>query len=423
MASLRELGYCEIMENFINKVTPHNIVVCGKIKGHIENDTLIEALENTKIKNPLLHTKITFNNGIYIYDKLPSESKIMLNYYIDNDIILNEHKKIQQLIATQLSEDGLPLARLEHVRATEYTYLFFAFQHTISDGISASKVFLELMQELDVILGGTKIKISKCEKKLVPPLEHFVFDKKINIKCPPEMDKENHKLIISSLSTGVYSIQLSEIETSNFLVKCKSKEVSVTSMLSCLMLKKLHEQLATELKSHDVRCNILVDMRRYLNNIDINEGDLGFYSSCIPLLIKHIDKFDTVENIALDINKKINTTLRSGVHLTTIVNYKSLVEESENLRSFMNKIKVESPSVGVSNMGIITTEKFKNIILDDMHLSCGTHAYGRTSNNFFSCINSYNNKLYINLLYPTPAFPEEKIKIIGNNLRKSIIGM
>ncbi|NNM59523.1 MAG: hypothetical protein HKM04_06860 [Legionellales bacterium] len=414
--SERHLGYSEIVENRLNIISPHNIIITGLINQVLPQNIIKDALNNIKFINPLLNVNITTQTGFYSYQRLSNDSRVSIEFYTDNE--LDMEKTISELISHQLSIKNSPLAKLIQIENNQNTYLFFIFQHSISDGISAVNIFLEFLIQIDTILSG--INPNNTKKKLNRSLEDFLFQKTDYIKNKKiAILNENFlssQTKIANRYTAVRNLKFSIRNTEKLLKISKINKVSVTTSLVSILKTCLDEIEWGLGEENNLQCKLLVNFRNELNN-HVKKNDLGFYSGCLKIPLNKIIQFNLLAN---DIQSKIQKQLANKEHILNTKKNQILINKCININQFFEQVEEKNTSFGVSNMGIIENVAYKNFELIDIHVACDTHIFDRGKNNFFICVNTFKNCLYINLLYPQPLFTSQQMDMIANKLSTAI---
>ncbi|MFN7097234.1 MAG: hypothetical protein ACK4PR_06720 [Gammaproteobacteria bacterium] len=416
MQITRPLGYSEVVESCLNLISPHNIVITGEINKLLDKSVLKKALQNIKITNPMLNLNVTTREGFYDFNFVDEDSEIRTQYYKQDDIDIE--KMVSDLISYQLTMDNSPLAMLVQVECKSQTILFMVFQHLISDGISAMHVFLELIEQIDIIMNEEKP--DKILKVLAPALDDFLYNEKIIVNNKNfqkiSYDYNSDGIRMNERYTGVMHMALNLAETEHLLNVSKAFETTATSTLSALISKIMFNNLEQMEPQPGIRCKILVNLRQYLNN-EVKQNDLGFYSGCIKVPLYELQE---ISKMAKMVQYEIKEFLDNGIHLKNSMYNRQLINESRNIEHFAKLIEEKNSCVGLSNMGIIQRKNYKNFELLNIHIACDTHIYDRTKNNFFVCANTYKGELKMNFLYPQPVFTNDRMITIISQLKDAI---
>lgn len=409
MENIRSLGYSEMVEYYLNKISPHNIVVIGCLDKKINHRIINEAWRKIQILNPLLSASISLNNNKFSFQKVSENDLSDAEYHESNNFEIE--KMISKIISIQLSDFHNTLAKLIHIVSNNNSYLFFLCQHTVSDGISAKEIFLELIASIDTLLSSENI--DYLIKPIKPSLDNLLYPNLIEENKVPFL-KDNIPFNLN-LFTGVFCLKITQKNTLNFFEICKKSNISVTTALTTIISRIFMCYITQNALTKGFRYKILVNMRNYIKGIQVN--DLGFYSGCVKSTIIPASICD---NSFENIHRQFKSQVNNDMHIRRVNENKKTLLFCDNIQQFSFFITEKLPGIGLSNMGIIEEKEYKNFQLLDLHMACDTHIYDRTPNNFFICANTYKNTLYLNLLYPEPIFTKARIHKIANEILHKI---
>lgn len=415
----RQLGYSEVLCRYINEVSPHNILVTGVIDNNIKISDLKRAVAILQSNNPLLRSSIKLSASFNFVELVNSE--ITLDCVDDDPTKLTT--KVEELIGQQLSYTDKPLVKIVLSKNKNKSTLMILAQHTVSDGVSLVSVYMELIKILDLIISD-KSRESYIIKKIKPALENYIFEE--DPVCIPKMestslDHDNKKINIISRWTGCAHVKLDESLSEKLVNSSKRDQVSVTAVISALLVKSL----SAHIHSHDVDSisyNVMVNLRKFLSTTQlelVSDNDLGFYSGCLSLSLGNV-RTKNLNSMVSICHADISQAIMDQRQFDMTKGYRDLIFNSNSIREFIDLIRVDKPSVGVSNMGVIESIKTVNFKLIDLHVACTCHSYSRTEDTFFVCVNSYENKIYLNFLYPMPVFTKSRMDGIVNTFIESV---
>lgn len=412
---LRPIGYSELLTEYINHVTPHNIVAIGKINSPISPDVVMMASSHIVRKYPILHSHIGYDECFAFYENNGDQDDYFhFSHHHTKDKELDS--LIEENIQCQLTEKNKIFMGVTQLSSDFDTTILLTLQHTICDGISIISLLSELIDIIDKLISKNKIDIKTTFLK--PSLDDLLFHKQIKIKKNLYFQNDITSHIYSESTekryTGIKKMVIN-LERRNKIVKrAKEKSMTVTTLILYLLIITLKSNIINQ--ADYIGANVMIDLRKYIDQV--SKCDLGFYCGYV-----HIDFESNIncnEELAKKINTQINAFLKKNIVLRFSMEYKSFLESSSSIKEIIEKIKVNTPSVGISNTRIIATNRYKNFTLEEISFAVSCHAYSQTEDTFFVCMNTYGDNIYINFHHPMPIFTRERMNKITDEFFHAI---
>jgi len=416
---LRSLGATEKLASLINAKIPHNIVSIAKLNKNINKNNLPileKAVISLKKEQPLMNCIIK-NDAFYFSQwnqNLPIE-------FIENtnDSVASISEKLLQY---QLSNTNYLFKIFVTNTKKNCSYIFFVAQHTICDGLSTIYAHKKLLLIFDELLTNQSYdKPNNINSELLPELEKLLPEApKIQFKIDEKLPAKKNNYSPGDRSTGIYINSLSKKDTSQLIAYSKKIGVTINSIVITAALLALHKHTTFRMEKNLFGYNTMVDMRRFLT-VDVASDYLGFYSGYIH---KDISIGSTVfDHIAVKVNKEIKQSLNSSDHIAATKYYCKLITENINPEKLLDTIRIERPTVGVSNIGVIENFSYSNFCLDAMHYCVSSHPYSRNENTFFICALTHNDFFSFILHYPLPIFTRERAELFANDIKNQLVSL
>jgi NRPS condensation-like uncharacterized protein len=406
----RKLGTSERMADLINSITPHNVLASATLShafSLMDMYKLRRAIGMLKEKHPPLSYVIQKN----IFFTVAQNSQPL--------VIETRHTRLEQLseqaLEIQLS-DTEALFQVIIAPEGKKTNLLLLAQHTICDGKSILLVLFDLLIFYDQLLDNTSPRINPrpprpCMEKLTPDIAR----KKLHID--EKLPGINHNSQgIESSSTGVTQHLFSQNESKKVFKLARLINVSVSSLFSASALMTLERKNTQH--SASLGFNVMVNMRAFLDT-PIENSELGFYSSYIHTDLK-VTGYSLAE-LAIIIDRYTTDRLSNQWHFAPIDAYKNWLNSGINADELLQAIKIEKPTYGLSNLGIVEqTHTYKKLDIDSIYFCASSHSYSRTENNFFVCLATYNNKLSFTLHHSLPNFTRKRAREFSQDINSSL---
>lgn len=408
MEILRPAGYSELLAEYINFVTPHNVIAVAVIDKIIDATTVSKAVTLMTMRHPILNAYIDHSDYIKFVN-------IQADVRHNNDISYYENPPesletiIEQHLKLQLTGIQRPLFHVTQIISDNATHILLTLQHTICDGLSILALLMELTEIIDNLISNNTL--TYPNKNCLPSLDDLMLGEKVVIHTDllPSLEKtevlENNP--ISKRYTGINSLALRKAQKNTLLRYANQHRTTPMRVILAMLTKLSHKHARTGNTHFDV--NIMVDLRKFLNR-SITENDIGFYSGYIHIDVDVANK--NRDELTQFIHQQIKNSLEEKKYFGFSRAYRTLLESCNTIEDFINHIGVERPAIGISNLGITTPKHHKNFTLKSITPFVSCHAYSRTEDTFFICMNTYLDKMYINFHHPLPVFQREKMQTI-----------
>jgi len=304
---IRELNDLEYLNYTVGQ--PYNIVVMLRIKGKLTISLLEKALMKAQQRHPLLKVRIVQNEkGMpnFTSESVGPIPISVIKRQNDTDTLKEYHKQLSSPF--NLDSKVLPLFRVSLLTADQNTDLVLCCQHTITDGMSMAFLIRDLINYLN----------NPTEKIIVldtPLRDDDIFTPKVRRSIPKRAFRTKFMLFFLRIyhflifgrreakqtdskhdSVQIHSWTLSEVQTSEFLKKCKDRRISVHSAICTAFLPDIST------------INNPVDLRNRLN-YPIGES-FGLYAGGTVVMAKYRQRLGFWTN-ARRYQKKLIQNLRN----------------------------------------------------------------------------------------------------------------
>lgn len=293
------------------------VSLVARIKGPLQKEELVNSISKVKSKYSLLRTKIIHkeNDGPWFSSEQVGEIPVeLIRRNSDNqwmNVIENRSK-------IPFEFDKRPPIRFLLVQSPTESELIVLCHHIICDGLSLAYLLRDLMISLADSSNVFKVlpKSMPINSKNIPPkvslnwFYRYVINR-INRKWKAEkiiFNQRDYLLINEAywkkFNHKATSLELSEIQTTNFIDRCKKEKVSVNSLLTIVFMEG---QIAVRGYESSLSSNgIAANLRKRLT-IKVGES-MGFYAGMLRLKYKYEIRKSIWEN-ARQFQKKFKSEL------------------------------------------------------------------------------------------------------------------
>lgn len=383
------LGLHQKIIHFINKLTPHNLLVQIDLSKEIKATYVLRAIAATYACYPILKSNIEGQDDNLFFN---------INSTKNSDIVIYKYQKYEMNSLLNMQHD-FPLDI--YIDETENIRVFFLFNHIIVDKHSAHNVINQFLMYLDMLLSGKEIPNMECFPMLVTPMEELFDD------------------FTDSIQIRSKSSEFKGAETSNILPLCfDQKIVNNVHNIKIRHGFSLHQLMAmcglgTLKKVINVdtyNCTHLADLRRHQAH-DLNLLSLGILSASFNTTHSKSSIDFSIEQLNV-LSDKIISQLRSNFFVEEISFLKSILKliKKNNYSKILEFIRAETPSVCISSLGKIKLYQSKSFQVKHYFNAVTTHPFCGTKHRFLVLNYEFNEKLYVNLITPSPAWTNKESK-------------
>ncbi|RXM51688.1 MULTISPECIES: condensation domain-containing protein [unclassified Chryseobacterium] len=347
---------------YVDPETPVNCVFAAKIKGEIPEQNFKTALEKIQQKHALLRVVIDSTSEKYPFfieekEIAPIPLRIV-ERKTDQDWLTESQKEWKILF----EEEKTPLARVVWVRGQDFSEVFWAIPHCISDGTTGVTLMKELLQLLDnpalelepyeaftsvdeFLPSNFNVKSKKFKARLYLTFARFFF----------MLQQKSKKRNLGK--DYVLHQKLDPATTSQITERCKANGISVHALLCSAFMQAFQEVKGKEAKGKVISP---VDVRHFIP--EIKEDHLFAFAPTVDLAIKKgsSDLLNNAKQIKEDLVQKIGKMearelLWMGEQMHPIVDRMISMLKSSN----------GGHDVTLSNMGRINIpNEYKNFSID-----------------------------------------------------------
>ena len=276
--------------------SPFSIVtMVARIKGNISEGMLINAVSKAQQRHPNLRVRITENNdhdpwftsvGVkeIAVEMVPRES---------DDHWMQVHQEISQI---PFEFDTQPPIRFILVHSPNLSELIILCHHIICDGLSLAYLARDLMVHLGDPTRAVELLPDPVpiDRETIPKdvsLNAIVrfFINRINKKWAKDkifFDQEDYRTLNeaywNNFNHRMFSVELSETQTSALVAQCRNEEVTVNSALAAAFVGA--QNLVQGDKAHHSSIGVAGNVRDRLQR---SAGEaMGFYAGVVRLEIQ-----------------------------------------------------------------------------------------------------------------------------------------
>jgi NRPS condensation-like uncharacterized protein len=294
--------------------SPFSIVIMvARIKGNVSEEMLRNAVGKVQQRHALLRVRIkddTDHSQWFTSDGVQEIPVEILPRESENDWIKihADASKIPYEFETH------PAIRFILVQAPDVSELIILCHHIICDGMSLAYLARDLMvhlgdpaREAEILPAPAPITLDNLPADVSQSRLRKIFINRMNRKWVEEgvyFDNEDYEILTKTYWDNyhheLFSIELSEAETSALVARCKKESITVTSALATAFSGA--QSTVQGEKPYHARTVIATSLRDQLPNPP-GEG-MGFYAAGIELKLKYDHKKSFWEN-ARRYHKKI----------------------------------------------------------------------------------------------------------------------
>ena len=310
-------------KNFERKVTgaerffshsPFSIVtMVARIKGNVTEEMLKNAVAKAQQRHTLLQVRIEEDqeHALWFTSQGVGEIPIQIVPRKSQDDWIDIHAEASKV---PYEFETRPAIRFILVQDPEISEVIILCHHIICDGMSVAYLARDLMvylgdpsREVEALPAPAPITLNNIPGDVAPSALVKYFINRIKRKWDEEIvyfDQEDYEILTKTYWDNykhkLFSIELSEEETSALVKQCRSEGITVNSAITAAFSGAL--TFVSGKKSHHKKTGIAVSLRDRLP--EPPEEAMGYYASGFELNLEYNHKKDFWEN-ARQYHKKI----------------------------------------------------------------------------------------------------------------------
>lgn len=416
------------MEMLNSHAKTWNLVTISRIKKHLNEEDLKQALEIIQYRHPSLNSRIIHSpKGLYFQSDETPKIALRVVKKLDNDQwteVVNE--EFNQEIN---SSRGLLRVVLVHILSDEQIcYLITTVHHAVADGLSSIHLHSEILTYCQKIASGELVNQINSLSPL-PPIEELLpewtkgFRGKISSSllllriafqkiwyCPQSLSCEDYAPI-SKRRSNIIHRQLDPELTQKFVNLCRQENATVHSALcAVLMFTVARKIIKGNSNKIPVSCLSYIDLRRRLEPAISEEHMTVLAASMIGF---HTIKTNTsFWELARQVKQKLEVGIKHGDIFKMILIVKQLIDFC-----FISPKEVVA-TVSVSNSGKVKIPKtYGEFELEEISFA-GSHAL--YANVFIIHTSTFREKMLLNFVYSQPSISRHTMEELVNNVMSCI---
>ncbi|HSG17862.1 MAG TPA: condensation domain-containing protein [Anaerolineae bacterium] len=277
--------------------SPFSIVtMVARIKGHVTEEMLRNAVDKAQQRHTLLRVRIRDDNdhGQWFNSEAVQEIPVEIAPRQSENDWIKIHAEAAKI---PYEFESRPAVRFVLVQSPDVSELIILCHHIICDGLSLAYLARDLMvylgdpaREAEVLSDPAPIGLDNLPADVSQSRLRQIFINRMNRKWAEEsvyFDNEDYQVLTKTYWDNyhheLFSVELSEEETSALVTRCKKEDVTITSALATAFSGA--QSFVQGEQAHLERTVIATSLRDQLPNPP-GEG-MGFYAAGIELNLKY----------------------------------------------------------------------------------------------------------------------------------------
>lgn len=398
-----------------------NTLFISRIKGKLNEGVVREALVFLQSRHMRLKSRIVGSPDNLRYET-DETLKIPLR-------AINDVERWQDVVEEELNkkiESDKSLMRVTLICSDDENdigYILLSIHHVIIDGVSAAKLFQELLTYMGKIASGEEV-ILEPSVTTLPNTENLLPDSvkgfsgvinrisylvRYQLKMlwyrPRHLDFE--KSVPAELKrNGFIQKELDRAFIEKLRVACKKRNCGLNGALSAAMLFSIANRIsAGELKKLNLRLSSAVDLRSRLIPA-VDKEKLGVIATFL-VTFHTLRKGWSFWQLANDVSRKLNASLKTNDMFTIALLFRQFV-----------KLTLKFPKLGaavaISILGLIKIPKvYGPYTIESFSSALSVSA---TDGVFFASIPIFDRKITMNFTFSEPSISRETAGEIADNI-------
>ncbi|MBC1219225.1 alcohol acetyltransferase [Nostoc sp. UCD121] len=426
----RKLGCLEqVMEILNSRAKTWNIVTISRIKGHICEENLAQALDVIQCRHPRLNSQIIRStNSLSFQNQGTAKIALRVVRHLNNE-------QWQEVVYEEMNKEidssqGLLRVVLVHLLGDEHiSYLITTIHHAIADGLSSIRLHSEILTWCERIVSGEPIHPVTSLTPL-PPIEQLMpewtkgFRGKINsiifllqlgfqkIWNQPKTLGFHKYVSIAKRTSNIIHRQLDQDLTQKFVNHCRQEKTTVHSALCAVLMFTVARKIIKGNRK-DVRVNCLsyFDLRRYLEPAISDDRMAVLASSAMGF--HTIRRNMSIWELAREVKQKLEFSKESGDLFKMILIAKHLI-----YFCFIFPKQVAA-TVSVSNVGKVNVPTiYGEFELEEISFAGSNALYAGL---FVIHASTFKGKMLLNFVFSQPSIDQNDMEILVNNVMSYIL--
>lgn len=415
----------EVMEIFNLQGGIFNIVTISKIKNHLAENILREALDILQNQIPWLKCRIV-NDGGQLYFTTEATEKIPLEVIVTSDKDLYLEKIKVELNTSLPSHQYLIKCLLLYENNEEnYCYLITTIHHSISDGLSAVNLQETILKCCQHIKQNESIDLNDYPQKLISMpdvIPQYTSGVKAQIKAllyglnicyklwqkAPARLKHEQYVSLEQRSCGIIQRQL-KLDSQTLIKLCRQKGITVHAAICTALLLSVDKKIRTD-KNINSNLSIIVrtyvDLRRRIKP-EISPRYLGFLVSAVTSvhsLYRDISFWD----LARDVQEKVQTQLEKKEHFVSLPLFKKLA------LLYLKNYDSVPYAFAVTNVGKLQIENnYGEFALEEISFVPAKPRFGQI---FTVAVTTFQDKMILNFVASIPTISKRTLESLANDV-------
>lgn len=416
---IRHLGTIESSMSWNHQILGGNTQGCQLVQANtfISQEIIEFASKILFDSYPALRAKLIEHCENLYFSPMEDFSKIVITQSIMTTC-LTTNELLEQEVNNYI-DPSISMWRISSYvdQQENITYIIASFHHAIVDGSGVIVFLNKLLSLIDKIISGDTVEPA-TNYQFPPAIDDFLLERKTTIApINTPTDQINHA-ISASLKERFTKIDIFSIDkaiSQPLIAACKSRKVSTNALFSSILALAFYK---SNPKNHLIALKSAVSLRDRTPNADPEMHQLGCYI--------------TVANCNFDINsltllpelcKKYDSQLFNAMLKT--LPFKSVVPSTQ-LKAATEQVagqKIFAHGIGITNAGLVETEKYKNFEILDWHT-----INNRCGGNVAVVLHviQYNQKINFGFVYSMPLMEAGTIAAIKKDfiaLMNDYVGM
>jgi NRPS condensation-like uncharacterized protein len=342
-------------ERFFSHAPFSTVAMVARIKGHVNEEMLKNAVEKIQQRHALLRVRIVDNKDGELWFTSEGVQKIPIEVVprkTENDWI-NVHAEGAKI---PYEFETRPPIRFILVQSVDVSELIILCHHIICDGMSLAYLARDLMVHLgdptakiQTLPAPEPISLTNLPSEVAPSGLIKYFINKIRQKWTDEIihfDQQDYAALTEAywenFSHEILTIEFSEMETTALVKRCRQEKVTVNTALITAFSGA--QNVVMDQKPHHAKTVSAVSLRDRLPN---SPGErMGYYALGMEVKYKYNSKKNFWEN-ARSYHKKItaNTSNKKVFgDLPSFLEMDSNIYEALSFKKLGTLVKPDSPS-------------------------------------------------------------------------------
>lgn len=395
-----------------------NFSVISVYKGPITHQILEKALRILSQSHPLLRTTIKIEDQIPKFHELKD-----LNIPLEENTYtgLEQWREIAKRdLRQRFDKDYQPLWRVSFLKGEQEGQILLTFHHAIADGVCGVEIMNHLYKVLSALLLNQKPELQFDSS--LPPLENlYRLIKKDPIQTVDPSAKTLETLAVapkqSFKHTNFVMHVLDESLTKKVVQWGHQQNIKVHSILFAAFLKAF--RLVKNPSFDQLEALTVVNYRPFFDPPVSRELTRALFSWASGNF--KVKKDTNFLNLAKGIHQDLHGKLKEGEHVANLKTTSKLLETNLTPQEFLQQNKMPPNLLAVTNVGAVNFDgsyPCKELLMKDIFFVANCDPYCDYKDNAVLSILSFQNRIYLALLFVEELFAEEDARAVLRELNQ-----